>query len=68
MCSDFFILIESLLKGCPQWPAPSFQDLGVNKYLSGGGSVSEWLSSCAPLQRPRVRILGKNMAPLVRPG
>ena len=31
------------------------------------GSVAEWLSSRAPLRRPRVRILGADMAPLVRP-
>ena len=32
------------------------------------GSVSEWLSSCAPLWRPRVQILGADMAPpLIRP-
>ena len=33
----------------------------------GAGSVAEWLSSRAPLRRPRVRILGMDMAPLVRP-
>ena len=31
------------------------------------GPVAEWLSSHAPLQRPRVQILGADMAPLVRP-
>ena len=39
----------------------------VHKELGGAGSVAEWLSSRAPLQRPRVRILGADMAPLVRP-
>ena len=34
---------------------------------SGAGSVAEWLSSRAPLQQPRVQILGTDMAPLVRP-
>ena len=34
---------------------------------TGAGSVAEWLSSCAPLWWPRVRILGADMAPLVRP-
>ena len=37
-----------------------------NKYW-GAGSVAEWLSSRALLQRPRVRILGMGMALLVRP-
>ena len=32
----------------------------------GAGSVAEWLSSHAPLQRSRVRILGADMAPLIR--
>ena len=35
---------------------------------SGAGSVAEWLSSCAVLRRPRVRILAADMALLVRPG
>ena len=35
--------------------------------IPGAGSVAEWLSLCAPLRQPRVRILGANMAPLVRP-
>ena len=34
---------------------------------SGAGSVAEWLSSRASLRRPRVWILGTDMAPLVRP-
>ena len=36
----------------------------------GAGPVAEWLSSRAPLWRPRVspvRILGADMAPLIRP-
>ena len=36
----------------------------------GAGPVAEWLSSRVPLRRPRVslvRILGADMAPLVRP-
>ena len=33
----------------------------------GAGSVAEWLSSHTLLQQPRVRILGADMAPLVRP-
>ena len=38
--------------------------------LSGAGPVAEWLSLRAPLRWPRVslvRILGADMAPLVRP-
>ena len=34
------------------------------------GPVAKWMSLCAPLQRPRVlpvRILGTDMAPLIRP-
>ena len=40
------------------------------KLLSGGLTLAEWLSSPALLRRPRVslvRILGTDMAPLVRP-
>ena len=33
----------------------------------GAGSVAEWLSSRALLRRPRVQILGADMAPLIRP-
>ena len=33
----------------------------------GAGSVAEWLSSRAPLRRPRVRVLGADMALLVGP-
>ena len=36
----------------------------------GTGLMAEWLSSCAPLQWPRVlpaRILGADMVPLIRP-
>ena len=39
-------------------------------YKTGAGPVAEWLSSCAPLLRPRVSlvwILGTDMAPLIRP-
>ena len=45
----------------------SEQVTGKNKTLSGAGPVAEWLSSCAPLWRPRVLpvwILGADMAPL----
>ena len=38
-----------------------------NEIVLGASSVAEWLSSCTPLRRPRVRILGVDMAPLVRP-
>ena len=37
---------------------------------AGAGPVAEWLSSCAPLWWPRVllvRILGVDMASLIRP-
>ena len=33
---------------------------------AGAGSVAEWLNSHAPLRRPRVQILGEDMAPLLR--
>ena len=33
----------------------------------GVGSVAEWLSSLALLRKPRIRILGADMAPLGRP-
>ena len=33
----------------------------------GAGSVAEWLSLRAPLRQSRVRILGADMAPLIRP-
>ena len=39
----------------------------VKELFLGAGSVVEWLSSCPPLWRPRVQILGADMAPLVRP-
>ena len=42
------------------------KDLGLKE----AGPIAEWLSSCAPLQWPRVTlvwILGADMAPLVRP-
>ena len=43
----------------------------ISLYLSiitlGAGSMAEWLSSRAPLQRPRVQILGADMELLVRP-
>ena len=38
--------------------------------IIGASSVAEWLSSHAPLQQPRVlpvKILGADMAPLIRP-
>ena len=38
--------------------------------LLGGGSMAEWLSSWAPVWRPRVlrvRILGADLAPLIKP-
>ena len=38
----------------------------VQKCEAGAGPVAEWLSSRAPLQRPRVQILGADMALLVR--
>ena len=36
-------------------------------WLLRAGSVAEWLSSRALLRRPRVQILGVDMAPLIRP-
>ena len=38
--------------------------------IGGAGPVAEWLSSCSPLQRPRVlpvQILGADTAPLSKP-
>ena len=35
------------------------------KLHCGASSVAEWLSSQAPLSRPRVWILGADMAPLI---
>ena len=40
------------------------------RYGAGAGPVAQWLSSRAPLQRPRVSwvwILGTDMAPLIKP-
>src|SRR3712207_4387445 len=40
------------------------------KFCAGASPMAEWLSLCAPLQRPRVlpvRFLGADMAPLIRP-
>ena len=40
------------------------------KTYAEAGPVAEWFSSSAPLQRPRVtpvRILGTDMAPLIKP-
>ena len=53
------------------WTISSRTDSGprrkqVVKNLAAG-SVAEWLSSRAPLRRPRVRLLGADMALLVRP-
>ena len=44
--------------------------LTKQKVNLGAGPMAEWLSLRAPLRRPRVllvRILGVDMAPLVRP-
>ena len=41
------------------------------KLIKGPSPVAEWLSSCAPLQQPRVspvRILGMDTALFIRPG
>ena len=42
--------------------------LFLQDIITGAGPLDEWLSSCAPLQRPRVSpiwILGADMVPLV---
>ena len=44
--------------------------LYLNKKIEGAGPVVEWLSSPSPLRWPQVslvRILGVDMAPLIRP-
>ena len=46
------------------------QPQGLFKLKLGAGPVAKWLTSRAPLRRPRVspvRILGMDMAPLIRP-
>ena len=46
------------------------QDKMINKRCQGASAVAEWLSLHAPLRWPRVlsvRILGMDMAPLVKP-
>ena len=51
-------------------PAVYYVD-GVKRVIYiGADPIVEWLSSCAPLRRPRVSpvwILGADMAPLIRP-
>ena len=39
----------------------------LRKKNVGAGPVAEWLSSCTLLQQPKVRILGADMALLIRP-
>ena len=46
------------------------QYAAIKNFMEGARPVAEWLSSCTLLRRPRVslvRILGADMAPLVRP-
>ena len=52
--------VTHLMLCFPTWMV-NIQNQGL-----GAGSVAEWLSSRAPLWWPRVRILGADMAPLVR--
>ena len=57
---------------CGLWAKSSLLLVFVNKVLlennhAGAGSIAKWLSSRAPQRRPRVRILGADMAPLIRP-
>ena len=69
-----FFFESFLLPECPYiisiyWFYNAFKTvfLFLRMFILGAGSVAEWLSSRASLQRPRVRILGADMAPLVRP-
>ena len=57
---------RSFLKYSPQ-DHSNFSNSAVIKKTVGAGSVAEWLRSHAPLRWPRVRMLGTDMAPLVRP-
>ena len=64
---DFLCLLSLALEKClPSLVLEAVVMLN-RKVIGGAGSVAEWLSSRAPLRRPRVRILGADMAPLVRP-
>ena len=54
-------------KGAASSTGQIWDNLRIKEKKEGAGSVAEWLSSHAPLQRPRVGIPGTNMALLVRP-
>ena len=59
-----------LPKVCSSSLHPLVTPLCIKIKELGTGLVAEWLSSHAPLRRPRVllvRILNEDMAPLVRP-
>ena len=46
------------------------QEMINKEFRIGAGPMAEWLSSCAPLQWPRVLlvgILGADRAPLIKP-
>ena len=53
----------------PPQEAPCLQPIvySLSKESQGAGSMAEWLSLRAPLRRPRVQILGADVAPLVGP-
>ncbi len=56
------------LMGTLQWSNQTVTNWShLKKIPQGAGPMAEWLSSRALLRRPRVRILGVDMALLVRP-
>ena len=59
---DHLLLLGNRNKRTMHWYEQQF-----TKRNLGAGSMAEWLSSPAPLRRPRVQILDSDMAPLVRP-
>ena len=67
------MLIGSIMKvsqWVPQWGEEWMWALRMKEIKNrapGAGSVAEWLSLHALLWRPRVQILGVDMAPPVRP-
>ena len=60
-----FIYVSDMI--CNFFPIDMFFQIDKKSIVFGAGSVAKWLSSRSPLQRPRVQILGVDMAPLVRP-
>ena len=60
---DLKTLSALLMSQCNNLPSKTW----FKEVISGASSVAEWLNSCDPLRRPRVRILGGDMALLVGP-